>query len=320
MSSEALSPLKEYAARQSEARLDRFAYELRRGCQSTAADTVHDLRVSIRRYESCVDVFNGFFPARQARKFDKRLREILKPAGIVRDRDIALQLASEAGLTPDTPLVRVLSKQRQKLAKSFLDDVKRWSKRNPSDKWRRRLVVSSRMDQRGSAKSTWDLTRTSSENAALVLPRLTRKFFSRGRKLIQVKTPDKKLHDFRLRAKRFRYTLELFKPCYGPTLDKHITAIRRLQDHLGTMNDCAATLALLKTPGLGEQEGVRQLRDALKRRISNERAGLFAYWQSHFAGEGVEKRWMGYLERYAGRVAMPQDRSSAAHVAERLSA
>ena len=320
MSSEAMSPMKEYVARQSEARLDRFAYELGRGCKSTDADTVHDLRVSIRRYESCVDAFNGFFPPRPVRKFDKRLREILKPAGIVRDRDIALQLASDAGLTPDTPLVRGLSKQRQELAKRFQEDVKRWSKRNPSDKWRRRLVVSSHMDRRGSAKSTWDPTRTSSENAAVVLPSLTQKFFNRGLKLIQVKTPDKKLHDFRLRAKRFRYTLELFKPCYGPTLDKHITAVRRLQDHLGTMNDCAATLALLRRPGLREQQGARRLRDALKRRITSERADLFAYWESHFAGEGVGQRWMGYLERYAGRVAMPQGRSTAALAADRMSA
>ena len=320
MPSEVLSPMKEYVARRSEARLDRFAYELSRACKSTDADTVHDLRVSIRRYESCVDAFNAFFPARPARKFDKRSREILKPAGIVRDRDIALQLASEAGLTPDTPLVRVLSQQRQELAKSFRDDVKRWSKRNPSAKWRRRLAVRSSMDQSGSAKSTWDPASTSSENAAVVLPTLAQQFFSRGRKLIQLETPDKKLHDFRLRAKRFRYTLELFKPCYGPTLNKHISAIRRLQDHMGTMNDCAATLDLLGTPGLRDQQGAQQLRDTLNRRISNERAGLFAYWQSHFADGEVEKRWMGYLERYAGRVAMPQGRSAAAHATERMSA
>ena len=312
--------MKEYVARRGEARLDRFAYELNRSCKSTDADTVHDLRVSIRRYESCVDAFNGFFPARQARKFEKRLREILKPAGIVRDRDIALQLAGGAGLTPETPLVRVLSQQRQELAKRFLGVAKRWTKRNPSHKWRRRLAVTSCRDQSGSAKSTWDSTRTISENAAVVLPRLARKFFSRGRKLIHLETPDQKLHDFLLRARRFRYTLELFKPCYGPTFDEHVRAIKRLQDHLGTMNDCAATLDLLETPGLRNQKGAQQLRDALKRRISNERAGLFAYWQRHFAGEDVEKRWMDYLERYAGRVAMPQGKGAAAHATEHISA
>ncbi len=312
--------MKEYVVRQGEARLDRFAYELGRSCKSTDADTVHDLRVSIRRYESSVAAFNGFFPARQARKFEKRLREILKPAGIVRDRDIALQLASGAGLTPQTPLVRVLSRQRQELAKSFLDVAKRWTKRNPSHKWRRRLAVTSCMDQSGSAKSTWDSTRTSSENAAVVLPRLARKFFSKGRKLIQWETPDRKLHDFRLRAKRFRYTLELFKPCYGPTFNEHVRAIKQLQDHMGTMNDCAATLDLLETPGLRGQEGAQQLRDALKRRISSERAGFFTYWQTHFAGEDVEKRWMDYLECFAGRVAMPQGKGPAAYDTDRLSA
>ena len=311
MSPEPQSPMKDYVARQAEARLDRFAYRLGRAKKSTDADTVHDLRVSIRRYESCVKAFEGFFPGRPVPKFRKRLREILKPAGFVRDRDIALGLAAEAGIGSDSPLVTALTQQRKALAKTLNEDIKRWTKRHPSDKWRRRLAVPLKDDKVGS-KSIWDPTHTSSENAAIVLPKVAEDFFRRGRKVVQAKTSDKKLHRFRLRAKRFRYTLELFKPCYGPTLGEHIGAVKRMQDHLGKMNDCAATLDLIAASDLADLEGAQDLRDYLGRRSQQERQSLFEYWQSAFAAEDTEKRWVDYLERFAGRVAKPQGRSGAA--------
>ncbi len=297
--------MKAYVARQSEARLDRFAYQLGRGSKSTDPDTVHDLRVAIRRYESCVKAFDGFFAARPVRKFHNRLGEILKPAGLVRDRDIALGLALEAGMRHDAPLVTALSRQRKDLAKNLTAEVKRWTKRHPSDKWRRRLAASLN-DDAHSVKSIWDPTQTSSENAAIVLPKIAKDFFRRGRKIVQPETPDKKLHRFRLRAKRFRYTLELFKPCYGPTLGEHISAVKQMQDHLGTMNDCAATLELIAASDLADLDGTQQLRGYLEHRGQRERTNFFGYWRRTFGPDDAEKRWMDYLERFAGRVAKSQ--------------
>ncbi|MEI9973986.1 MAG: CHAD domain-containing protein [Ignavibacteriota bacterium] len=48
------------------------------------------------------------------------------------------------------------------------------------------------------------------------------------------------LHVIRLATKRVRYTLELFRPCYGPGLELRITSLQRLQQLLGEVNDCAA--------------------------------------------------------------------------------
>ena len=49
----------------------------------------------------------------------------------------------------------------------------------------------------------------------------------------------------RLAGKRLRYTLELFRPCYGPGLDQRLTALKDLQDSLGDVNDAVASGALL---------------------------------------------------------------------------
>src|SRR5580692_6953009 len=59
-------------------------------------------------------------------------------------------------------------------------------------------------------------SKSASENARSILPKMARRYFEAGRKAIEGKRPPGELHAFRLKTKRFRYTLELFSPLYGP--------------------------------------------------------------------------------------------------------
>jgi len=66
-------------------------------------------------------------------------------------------------------------------------------------------------------------------------------YFKSGRKTFGGDATPVELHAFRLQTKRFRYTLELFRPVYGPTLERMIRSLRRIQQLLGVVNDCQAT-------------------------------------------------------------------------------
>jgi CHAD domain-containing protein len=234
---------------------------------------------------------------------------VLKPAGAVRDRDIALRLAKDAGIANGTALLTELTKQREQLAKTFRADLKAWAKQNSSDKWRRRLAVRTPDDD---SKSKWNAAATSAENAAAVLPKLADRFFRAGRKVALPETADEKLHRFRLKVKRFRYMLELFRPCYGPTLDEHSGTLKELQDHLGKMTDCAFTLEMLAKPALKHLDGTEQLKSYLAEQIQRERAAFFEYWERTFSSSEAEQRWTDYFERFAGRGSKPNHSSSAA--------
>ncbi len=48
-----------------------------------------------------------------------------------------------------------------------------------------------------------------------------------------------------LSSKRFRYTLELFEQFYGSEMERAAEAMKGVQDRLGAINDCAATIDLL---------------------------------------------------------------------------
>jgi CHAD domain-containing protein len=141
MKPEAAKGIAEYAALQAAARLDRIAYQMGVLRKSKSADTVHDLRVAIRRFLSCLSVYPQFFPTKESKKIRKRLRKVMKVAGEVRDRDIALHLGKQANLPKESPVLEGLRKQRKQASKELAEKLHSWSKRNVFPKWRRRLSL-----------------------------------------------------------------------------------------------------------------------------------------------------------------------------------
>lgn len=148
---------------------------------------------------------------------------------------------------------------------------------------------------------TWSATATAAENAVAHLPGLARKYFRGGRALFRKPPSPRALHRFRLQTKRFRYTLELFRPCYGPGLDQRLEKLRQIQNCLGEINDCAATMEML---GRTEPRFVA----FLKRRMAAKMGALHNYWRQAFDAAGQESWWTGYLVRFVKKQARHEHR------------
>jgi hypothetical protein len=148
-------------------------------------------------------------------------------------------------------------------------------------------------------KIDWDGSKTVAVNAGEKLPQFARGFFEAGRALA-VKNPSfAALHRFRLLTKRFRYTLELFSPCYGPGLGRRIEALRALQQNLGEISDCSATEELLRErDDLTAAERDRLI--ARLRKLAALRVARFqGFWRDEFEPPARERWWADYLTRFA---------------------
>src|SRR2546426_678488 len=73
------------------------------------------------------------------------------------------------------------------------------------------------------------LPETAQEAAAELLPDLAQEFFDRGKQAVDAEGSAAELHQFRVAAKKFRYTIELFAPLYGPALGAWLERIRSIQ-------------------------------------------------------------------------------------------
>ncbi len=150
-----------------------------------------------------------------------------------------------------------------------------------------------------SVKVDWDASKTVAENASEELPRLARGFLEAGRALAEKDPSFDALHRFRLLTKRFRYTLELFSPCYGPGIARRIEALRALQQNLGEISDCSATENLVrKRDDLTAGERDRLI--ARLRKLATLRVAKFqTRWRDEFAPPARERWWIDYLTRFA---------------------
>ena len=132
----------------------------------------------------------------------------------------------------------------------------------------------------------WKPAQSAAGNAHALLPRMARKYFEAGRKAIEGDRPPEELHRFRLETKRFRYTLELFRPLYGAGMDRYLKSLRQLQGALGKVSDYAAIRSVLAH----DRELKKHIDGALKGKLKDLRRS----WRA-FDSPGRLKRWRTYL-------------------------
>ncbi len=74
-------------------------------------------------------------------------------------------------------------------------------------------------------------------NVLGVLPRLVRRYFKRGRRLVRSQPSDAEMHRFRIRTKRLRYIIELYADLYPTPLRGALLVLEGIQRILGKCQD-----------------------------------------------------------------------------------
>jgi CHAD domain-containing protein len=121
--------------------LRRLAFQVTRAARSSDPDSIHDLRVAIRRLSRCLRVFSQCYPGDSWKQCRRQLAGLLRAAGRVRDRDIAIEMLEKAGIPGRAAIVARLKAERQKNGRGLLGEIRRWNKRGFSRKWRAALEL-----------------------------------------------------------------------------------------------------------------------------------------------------------------------------------
>lgn len=140
-------------------------------------------------------------------------------------------------------------------------------------------------------KIKWDEHTTAAANARRILPRLAAGYFKEVRDFLATDREPKEFHRMRLASKRVRYTLELFRPCYGPGLEERLDALKTLQDALGDLNDAVATMHLL-----GGRTG-EEVEKFLSARAEEKAQEFRVHWTESFDAPKQEQWWLGFLRK-----------------------
>lgn len=273
-----------FATEQAASLLGRLAIQVARTIQSQGAAEVHDLRVAIRRFMRVLVVGKRCFPRHESRSIRRGLKGIMVRAGSVRDRDIALRLLAKLASSASGPLLRQFRTERAEAAKTLSAALSRWVRRNLSGRWRNAL----------DGKSAGEDFRANPVKATArrMLPRMVKEYFSRGKDAARDRRPAEELHRFRIAARKLRYTLDLFAPLYGTSLDGLLRQLKGVQAVLGEINDCAMVRRMVSRQ---HDPGGRKILAALKARQRKKAEQFRRHYSATYCNAAAIHRWTGAL-------------------------
>jgi CHAD domain-containing protein len=131
----ASNEMRDYALAKTAELFDSCAKHLDKAAKSADEEAVHKMRVSIRRLQQALRIFAQYLDAKGIDSLKAELRGIMKVAGEVRNRDVAMRLISEAGGD-----ARGFEVERAELNEQLLALVKRHVEAVAPAHWRKRLL------------------------------------------------------------------------------------------------------------------------------------------------------------------------------------
>lgn len=276
-----LDPISKYAVKETKIRLKRFSKNLRHAAKHAEdPEAIHDLRVSIRRVVQAFNTFRELLDPAAVKKLRRRLHKLMDLCAAVRNCDVALTLLDQVGFTTGASLSR--------LKKTRGDAGERLHRRLTKERPKHHAAPDFRANPK---EGYWKLDQSLEANLSRFLPALADEFFDSGKAAISAHANYRALHRFRLQAKRFRYTLELFERFYGKEMPQGAEILKELQDRLGAINDCATTLVILRRD--------RRAVTAVGKLLRQRRAVLQTYARSQFVPQKLDwwKRWLAQPAR-----------------------
>jgi CHAD domain-containing protein len=224
---------RQFAAAVLAAALEQASANSRGALESTDPGYIHQVRVGLRRYRSALRLFRELLRTPVRKRLARRARKAMRPLGTVRDWDVGIEWLR--GAKAPQQVVR-RANQRREAAAAALGPIELASLRIEHSAWK---SDGGPIDAFG----------------ARALARLRRKLAQRGRKLDWDDAAQR--HRTRIAVKRLRYAADL--------LGADARALRRLQDSLGGLNDCAVIRRFVAQ--LGAPAGLESKLAADERRL-----------------------------------------------------
>jgi CHAD domain-containing protein len=267
-----------FSAEQGSGFLRSLNLQTARALKFAGIEAVHDLRVAVRRSRQVLKILKPWLPREESRLLWRELKELMARAGDVRDLDIALHLLRAIDIPKNRRILSEFHEARASAAHALHESLSDFHTRDTGAAWRRALKLIHSAD-----------IPAASDTARDILPPMLKDHLRRGRHAVRENTPEKKLHRFRIATKEFRYTLDLLAPLYGNGIAEIAEKLKKLQTHLGSIHDCAATSKLVE--GAQSSASRKEILSELNRRRERKTERLVHDYRRTFDDKEMLRRW-----------------------------
>ncbi|MGH9901513.1 MAG: CHAD domain-containing protein [Pyrinomonadaceae bacterium] len=208
---------------------------------------VHDMRVASRRLRSAIRDFKPYLRRRHLRLLRGNVKEVADALGRVRDEDVAIaeleKLAAEAPAEVSAGVENLAAERRRRRedARASLVELI-----GGEEHLKIHEDCTSALAQAGErARGPRGARMGNPPQAAPSFKSAGRRIIAEGWEELREASESlyrpldaEPLHRMRISAKRLRYALELFAPCWGERLKPFAKEIAGIQSSLGELHDC----------------------------------------------------------------------------------
>lgn len=283
-----------------------FAQQIRRMLSHEAGsrtgddiESVHQMRVAIRRMRSLFNLIGAHYRPKTTAKFEIGLRRTARALGAIRDLDVLiidLQHYQETLPPPDqealAQVVAMLDERRRacRVRLNKLLDSKRYA----------RFIRGFQRFAKRPSKGARRLKRSEAPHQLRhVLPLLLHQRMARVKAYDTVlpASDDAVLHALRVEYKQLRYALEFFQPILGRSAGQFLKQVKEMQEILGRINDIAVFSEYVRAlDSVSPQEAA--ILDAYVAARNDELAGLreqfYDAW-ARFKGRAPQRQFSDSL-------------------------
>ena len=207
---------------------------------------VHDMRVSSRRLRGALRDFMPYLHKRRLSDALEELRDLAAALGTVRDQDVAiigLQKLAAGALDEAAAMLEELIRARETIRKQARNALRQALQKGHLKQLQSAFVAAidpvtenSKPGKRRSKNARAGAETTYRQVARGIIKERLKEVEKLSDGLYRP-LKMKPLHEMRISAKRLRYALELFEPCWGPGISSFAKKVAALQTSLGELHD-----------------------------------------------------------------------------------
>lgn len=246
-------------------------------------EALHDMRVASRRMRASLKVFKACLPKKHRNPVEETVRNLTQSLGAVRDHDVFLEYLRDYQRQDKTSIKWLIQHEVKLREDARLEMLKMLAEYESSDIAERVEGMLDRVKMLWADNDKLSSNRFGEHALRLVSPRLRDLVESSG----SIANPDDVagLHLMRILAKKLRYTMEAFSPCFGTDMEQAISDLKNLQTLLGQIHDFDVWSEKLaqyrETVELTARrnESLEELIAVLKSSRDQEYASVVDYWQ-----------------------------------------
>ena len=219
------------------------------------SEFLHDYRIAIRRTRSLMSLMRKYLPQEELLHFQSEFKWLGSITGPLRDIDVyLLEKQDYLNLLPESlrggleTFFQELVDKREAVLQNLRENLRSKRYEELKKSWLTFLTDEDSPLFRGKGE----------KNCYQAVNKIIAKRFNsllRDGDLIDDNTPDYKLHELRIKGKKFRYLLEFYRSFYDRAeIERFLKTMKKLQDNLGDFNDLSVQMEMLETK-LGQLRG-----------------------------------------------------------------